>query len=163
MLPARIAIVSHVVGGMAMVKDPTQCFGKHIRRIHDSGKVNQDDILHQSPMLKCKVSDLDISRVISGSTMIDDLDRRIVVLIDGCRLSLSVPQFVKNESQILGDLRGCISSYELGFRGALCTDRLSARAISHDITSQTTSVSHCGTMLTQLVSVYCIYVTNQLM
>jgi len=146
-----------------MVEDPTQCFGKHIRKIHDSRKMNQDDILHQSPMLKCKVSDLDMSRTISGSTMIDDLDRRIVVLVNGCRLSLSVSQFVKNETQILGDLCGCIGSYEFGFRGALCTDRLSARAICHNTTSQTTSVSRCRTTLTQFVSVCCIHMSNQLM
>jgi len=156
MLPARIAIVSYEVGGMTMVEDTTQCFGKHIRRIHDSRKVNQDYILHQSPMLKCKVSDLNMSRAISGSTMIDNLDPGIVVLVDGWRLSLSAPQFMKNETQTLGDLRGWISSYEFSFRGALCTDRLSARAISHNTTGQTTSVSRCRTTLTQLVSVCCI-------
>jgi len=154
--------VSHEVGGVTMVEDPTQCFGKHIRWIYDSRKVNQDDVLHQSPMLKCKVSDFDMSRVISGSTIIANLDRGIVVFVDGCRLCLSVPQLVKNETQILGDFCGCISCYEFGFRGALCTDRLSARAISHDTTGQTTSVSHCRTTLMQLVSVCCIYVSNQL-
>ena len=87
-------------------------------------------------MLKCKLSDFDMSRAISGSTMIDDLDRGIVIFVDGCRLCLSVPQSVKNETQMFGDFRGCISSYEFGFRGALCTDRLSARAISHDTTGQ---------------------------
>jgi len=161
-LPARIAIVAHEVGGMAMVEDPTQCFGKHIRRIHDSRKMNQDDILHQSPMLECKVSDFDMSRAISRSTMIDNLDRRIIVFVDGCGLSLSVPQFVKNETQILGDFRGCISSNEFGFRGALCTNRLSARAISHNTTSKTSSISRCRTTLMQFVGVCCIYVSNQL-
>jgi len=86
MLPARIAIVSHKVGGMTMVEDQTQHLGKHIHWIHDSRKLNQDDILHQSPMLKCKVSDFDMSRAISGSTMIDDLDGGIVIFIEGCRL-----------------------------------------------------------------------------
>jgi len=147
---------------MTMVEDPTQRLGKHIRRIHDSRKVNQDDILHQSPMLKSKVSDFDMWRAISGSTMIDDLDGGIVIFIDGCRLSLSASQFGKNETQILGDFCGRISSYEFSFRGALCTDRLSARAIDHDTTGQTTSVSRCRTTLMQLVSVCCIYVSNQL-
>jgi len=45
---------------MTMVEDPTQRLGKHIRGVHDCGKVNQDDILHQSPMLTCKVSDFDM-------------------------------------------------------------------------------------------------------
>jgi len=135
-----------------MVEDPTQCFCKHVRGIHDSRKVNQDDILHKSPMLKCKISDFDMSRAISGSTMIDDLDRGIVVFVDGCRLCLSVPQFVKNETQIFGDFCSSISGYEFGFHGALCTDRLSARAICHDTTGHATSVSHCRTRLTQLVA-----------
>jgi len=98
-------------------------------------------------MLKCEVSDFNMSRAISGSTMIDDFDRGIVVFVDGCRLSLSVPQFVKNETQILGDFCGSISSYEFGFCGTLCTDRLSARAISYDTIGQTTSVFHCRTTL----------------
>ena len=143
----------HEVGGMKMVEDPTQRLGKHICMIHDSRKVNQDNVLHESPMLKRKVSDFDMSRTISGSTVIDDLDGGIVIFIDGCKLSLSVPQFVKNEMQTLGDFGSRISSYEFGFRGALCTDRLSARAIGHDTTGQTTSVSRCRTTLTQLVSV----------
>jgi len=50
-LPARIAIVPHEVGGMTMVENPTQGFRKHIRRIYDSRKVNQNDVLHKSPML----------------------------------------------------------------------------------------------------------------
>jgi len=73
-LPARIAVVPHEIGGMTMVEDPTQCLGKHIRGVHDSRKVNQDDILHESPMLKCKVSDFNMARAISGLTMIGDLD-----------------------------------------------------------------------------------------
>jgi len=37
--------MSHEVGGITMVEDPTQCFGKHIRGIHNSRKVNQNDLL----------------------------------------------------------------------------------------------------------------------
>jgi len=100
---------------MAMVENPTQGLCKHIRRIHNSRKVDQDDILHKSPMLKCKIPDFDMTRAISGSTVIDNLDRRIVVFIDGSRLRLSAPQFMKNESQIVGDFCGSISSNEFGF------------------------------------------------
>jgi len=161
MSPARIANVPHEVGGMTMVEDPTQCLGEHIHGIHDSGKVHQDDILHWSPMLKCKACDFDMSRVISRSTKIDDLDRGIVVFVDGCRLSLSAPQFVKNETQTLGDFRGCIGTCEFSCRGALHTDRLNARAMSHETTGQTTSVFRCRTTVMQLVSVCCICVSNQ--
>ena len=108
--------------GMTMVENPTQCFRKHVRRIHDSRKVNQDNVLHKLPMLKCKISDFDMSRAIGGSTVIGDLDRGIVVFVDGSGLSLRAPQFVKNELQMFGDFCGSISSYEFGFRGALCAD-----------------------------------------
>jgi len=121
-LPARIAIVPYEVGGMTMVENPTQGFRKHIRRIHNSKKVNQDDVLHKSPMPKCKISHFYMTRAISGSTVIDNLDCGIVVFVDGSGLSLSVPQFMKNESQIFGDFYGSISSYEFGFCGALGTD-----------------------------------------
>jgi len=103
-----------------------------------------------------------MTRAISGSTVIDNLDRRIVVFVDGSGLSLSVPQFVKNESQIFGDLWSSISSDEFVFHGALCTDGLRARVTGHDTTCQTSSVSRRRTMLTQFVSMCCINVSNQL-
>jgi len=48
-------MVPHEMGGMTMVECPTECFCDHVRRIHDSRKVNQNDVLHESPMLKCKM------------------------------------------------------------------------------------------------------------
>jgi len=135
--------VPHEVGGVTVVEYPTECFCEHIRRIHNSWKVDQDDVLHESPMLKCKISDFHMTRTIRGLTVIDNLDRGIILFVDGCRLSLSVTQFVKNESQLFGDFRGGIGCDEFGFRGALCTNRLCARTISHDTTGQTTSVP-CG-------------------
>jgi len=89
--------VPHEVGGVTVVEYPTKCFCEHVRRIHDSRKVNQNDVLHESPMLKCKIPDFHMTRAISGSTVVDNLDRGIVVFVDGCVLSLSVSQFVKNE------------------------------------------------------------------
>jgi len=154
--------VPHEVGGVTVVEYPTECFREHVRRIHDSRKVDQNDVLHESPMLKCKMSDFHMPRAISGSTVVDNLDRGVVVFIDGSRLSLSVPQLVKNESQIFGDFGRLIGCYELGFRGTLCTNGLCARMISHDATSQTTSVSCSQSTLTQLVSVSGIDVSNQL-
>jgi len=50
-LPARIAIVLHEVGGVTMVEDPTESLRKHIGWIHDSRKVNQNDVPHKAPML----------------------------------------------------------------------------------------------------------------
>ena len=124
---------------MTMVEYPTECFREHVRRIHDSRKVNQNDVLHESPMLKCKISDFHMTRAISGSTVVDNLDRGIVVFVDGCRLSLSVSQFVKNESQIVGDFCSGIGCDEFAFCGALRANRLCARTISHDTIGQTTS------------------------
>jgi len=66
--------VPHEVGGVTMVEHPTECFGECVRRIHDSRKVNQN-VLHESPMLKCKISDFHMTRAISRSTVIDNLDR----------------------------------------------------------------------------------------
>jgi len=140
--------VPHEVGGVTVVEYPTKCFCEHVRRIHDSWKVNQDDVVHESPMLKCKIFDFHMTRAISGSTVVDNLDRGIVVFVDGCRLSLSVTQFVKNESQIFGDFRSGIGCDEFGLCGALCTNGLCARTISHDATSQTTSVPRSRPTLT---------------
>jgi len=54
-----------------------------------------------------------MTRAISGLTVVDDLDRGIIVFVDGSRLSLSVPQLVKNELQIFGDFCGGIGCYVL--------------------------------------------------
>jgi len=75
-----------------------------------------------------------MTRAISGSTMVDDLDCRIVVFLDGGRLSLSVTQFMKNETQVFGDFGGSICRNEFGLRGALRTDGLCARTICHNST-----------------------------
>jgi len=72
-LPARIAIVPHEVGGMTMVENPTQSLCKHVRGVHNSRKVNQDNGLHWSPMLKCETPNLYMTRAISGLTVIDNL------------------------------------------------------------------------------------------
>jgi len=56
-LPARISIVTHEMGCALMVKNP----GEHVRRIHDSRKMNQDDVLNEAPVLKCKMPDFDVS------------------------------------------------------------------------------------------------------
>jgi len=103
-----------------------------------------------------------MTRTIRGSIVIDNLDRGIVVFVYGSRLSLSVRQFVKHESQVFGDLRGSICCYELGFRGALRTNGLCTRTISHDTTSQATSVPCSRPTLTQFVGVGCIDVSDQL-
>jgi len=133
---------------MTMVEYPTKGFREHVHRIHDSRKVNQNDVLHESPMLKCKISDFYTTRAISGSTVVDNLDRGIVVFVDGSRLSLSVPQLVKNESQMFGDFCGGIGCHEFSFRGTLSVHRLiCARTISHDTTGQTSSVSRSGSTL----------------
>jgi len=132
--------VPHEIGGVTVMEYPTKCFREHVRRIQDSRKVDQNDVLHKLPMLKCKIPDFGMTRAISGLTVIDNLDRGIVVFVDGRRLSLSVSQFVKNKSQVFGDFCGSIGRYEFGFCGALRTNGLCARTISHDTTGQTTSI-----------------------
>jgi len=126
--------VPHEVGGVTMVEDPSESLRKHIGWIHDSRKVNQHDVLYKAPMLKCKISDFHMTRAISGSTVIANLDRGIVVFLDGSRLSLSVTQFMKNETQVFGDFSGSICCNEFGFRGALRTNGLCAGSICHDST-----------------------------
>ena len=140
-------MVPHEVGGMTMAENPTQGLCKHVRGIHDSGEVDQDDILHKSPMLKCKISDFDMTRAISGSTVIDDLDRGIVVFADGSGPSLSVPQFMKNESQIFGDCCGSISSNEFGFCRALAQMDCVRERLATTPPAKS-SMSHCRTTLT---------------
>jgi len=102
-----------------------------------------------------------MTRAISGSTVIDNLDRGIVAFIYGSRLGLSVPQLVKNELQIFGDLGRRIGCYEFGFCGTLRTNGLCARTICHDTTGQTTSVPCSGSMLMQFISMSGINVRDQ--
>jgi len=128
---------------------------EHVHRIHNSRKVDQNDVLHESPMLKCKMSDFHMTRAISGSTVVDNLDRGVVVFTDGSRLSLSAPQLVKNEWQMFGDFGRRIGCCEFGFCGTLCTNGLRARTTCHDTTGQTAST------LTPFVGVSGIDVSDQ--
>jgi len=155
-------MVTHKIGGMTMVENPTQCFCEHVCGIHDSRKVHQNDVVHKPPMLQCKISDFYMTRAISGSTVLDNLDRQVVVFVDGSGLSLSVTQFMKNKSQTFGDFCGSICGYEFCFRGTLRTDMLCARTISHDTTGQATSTPCCRATLMQFVSVWRIDMSNQL-
>jgi len=68
-------MVPHEVGGVTVVEYPPECFREHVRRIHDSRKVNQNDVLHMLPVLKCKMPDFHMTRAICRSTVIDNLDR----------------------------------------------------------------------------------------
>ena len=114
---------------------PSQCFGKHVRRIDHSREVNQYDVPHKSPMLKCKISDFYMTRAISRSIVIDDLDRRVIVLIDRSGLRLGVAKFMKYEAEILCDLCSSIGGDEFCFGRALRTDGLSARSIRYNSSS----------------------------
>jgi len=91
--------------------------------------------------------------------VIENRDCRVVVFVDGSRLSLSVSRFMKNETQMLHDF--CCSVYGNKF-GALCTDRLCARVTSHNTTAQATSVARRRATLTQFIGVCCINMSNQL-
>ena len=132
---ARIAIVPHEIRSMPMMQYPSQCFGKHVRRIDYSREVNQYDVSHKSPMLKCKISDFYMTRAISWSVVIDDLDRRVIVLIDGSGLRLGVAKLMKDEAEILRDLCSSIGSDEFCFSRALRTDGLSARSVCYNSSS----------------------------
>jgi len=145
-----------------MVENPTQCFGEHIRWIYDSRKVNQYDVLHKSPVLKCKIPDFDMTGAISWPIVIDNLDHRVVVFVYGTRLSLSIPQLMKNETQILHDFCGSICGDKFGFCGTLCTDGLCWGTISHDTTGQTASIACPGSTVTQFIGMGYIHVSDQL-
>ena len=114
------------------MQHPSQCFGKHVRWIDDTREVNQYDVFHKSPMLKGKISDFYMTRAISRSIVIDDLDRRVIVLIDGSGLRLGVAKFMKYESEILRDLCSSIGSDEFCFGRTLRTDGLSVRSICYN-------------------------------
>ena len=117
------------------MQHPTQCFGKHVHWIDDTREVNQYDVLHKSPMLKCKISDFYMTRAISWSVVIDDLDRRVIVLIDGSGLRLGVAKLMKDEAEILRDLCSSVGSDEFRFSRALRTDRLSGRSACYNSSS----------------------------
>ena len=146
-LAARIAIVPHEVRSMSMMKDPSQCLSQHVRWIDYAGEMNHDNVLHEAPMLQCKISDFDVTRAIRRTIVIDNLDCGIVVLVNGCRLVLSVSQFVQNKTQIFGDLGGRIGCYQFCFSRALSTDRLSARTIGNNATCKAATIAGCRSTL----------------
>ena len=87
------------------MQNPAESFSKHISWIDHSWKMFHDNVAKKSPVLKCEKSDLDVARSFSGATVIDNLDRRIIIFVDRSGCALSVTQFMKDESEILGHLR----------------------------------------------------------
>jgi len=81
--------------------------------------MNEDDVLHEPPVLWCKMPDFNMTRAISWSIVVDDLDHQIVVLTNGSRLSLSMSCFMKNELKAFGCFHCSISCNQFHFSGTL--------------------------------------------
>ena len=58
---AWIAIMPHEVWSMSMMQDPTQCLSEHVGWVDDSREVYHDEVTEESPMLKRKIANLDVT------------------------------------------------------------------------------------------------------
>lgn len=80
--------------GMALVEHPPQSFGKPINRIDDSQDVVKENVLLFFPVLDSKELDVNMATSFRGDAVIDDVDSRLVVLVQNSGKVLRVSQLV---------------------------------------------------------------------
>ena len=140
-----------------MVKDPPKGLGQHIGRIDNAWDVMEDNIAECAPVLKAKITDLDVTRSISGATMIDNLDRRIVVFVDRCSRRLGETKLCKDKAEVFGDFGCRVGRNKFSLSGALGSNGLSFGAIGNCSASKTAGISTSGAALTKFIAMGSIH------
>jgi len=134
------------------VKDPAKGLGQNIRWIDNSRDVFEDNVANSTPMLEAKVTDLDVAGSVSGTTMIHNLDRGVVVLINGSGGGLSISQLSEDKAKVLGDLGCGVGCYQFSFSGALSGNRLGLGAVCNSTASKTAAIASGRSALTEFIA-----------
>ena len=108
-------VMPHDATGMALMKDPSQWFGKVIRGIDDTRDELHHNVPRVLPVLDGKVLDIDMTRALSGNTSVDHVDGGLVVTIQRCRFAWREPQLLHNGAEVARMFSSGDSSEELGF------------------------------------------------
>ena len=133
--------MSHHETGMAGMENPAKSFGEGIRRIDDAGEMAKDEIAKSMPLLKGKVTDVNMARSFGGPVVVDNLDGGIIVNPNWCGIRLSVPKVMKNRSKILDDFSNGGTGDEFRFSRTGGCERLCLGAISDDTSSKGTTIT----------------------
>ena len=90
--------MSHNAPCMPLVKDPAEGFGKIIGGVDNTRNELHDDGVVFFPILDGKMLYVNVSRTFGWLSSIDDLDSRLVVLVDRRRILLRKPKFCHDKA-----------------------------------------------------------------
>ena len=95
----------------------------------ETGHRECNSILSVGPILKGKMLDIYMARPFSRDTVVDCIDSRHVIFIEGSGAILWVANFQKDSKKVFSVLGSCNSSKKLSFRTGRSNSGLSFRAI----------------------------------
>ena len=134
--------------GMAVMEHPPQSFGEPISRIDDARDVVKDDVLLFLPVLDGKELDVDMTTAFGGDAVVDDVDGRLVVLMQNGGVVLSVTQLMQDGPKIEDSLCCRDRRDEFSFSGTCRSDTLCFTPVGNWTTGKGNVVaSGCNTRL----------------
>jgi len=107
-------MMAHGMSHMSMVHGGTKGLGGCIAWVDDTRDVVHLDDPMLSPLLYCKVFDIDVTGVGGGLLLFDHCNGSLVVNVDFCRVLLFKTKLLQDRLKILGKLGTSDCSNELG-------------------------------------------------
>jgi hypothetical protein len=95
---------------MTGVEYPAEGFSESVRRVDHTGDVGKEDITTVFPDLDGEHLDVNVTAAFSRDAMIDHVDGRCIVLVNGSRLELREAKLSEDGSKIENGLGGRYSS-----------------------------------------------------
>ena len=106
------ALVAHEESHMACMQHPSNGLSQGIRRVDDAWDVLEDNLAESTPLLESKVTDHNVAGLLCRAIVAHNLNRRIVVFPNSCRLLLIIFEISENVPEELGDFGTGIGSNE---------------------------------------------------
>ena len=121
--------MSHSSAAVSRVQDPAKSFRQVVTEVDDTWAVTQDDVALVAPFLDGEVLDLDMPSARSGTGFVDHGNGSLVVNEERGSTRPNGLELLEHETKVLGGLRACHGSIELGLSRAGSYNRLHATLV----------------------------------
>jgi hypothetical protein len=128
--------VAHKASGVTRMKDPADAFGEAVARVDDTLDVFQNNMASPFPVLNGKILNVNMAGAFSGTTGVDHLDCRFVVLIERSGAGLEKTELCEDGAEVFGHFGSGNGGNKLGFSRASGSDSLRFAAIGDDTTGK---------------------------
>lgn len=143
---------------MAVMKDPAQWFGEGVSWVDDTTDVGKENKALVFPALNSKLLNVNVTAAFSRDAVVDHVDSRHVVLVDGSGLGLGKPKFLKNGPEVEDSLTSRDSSDEFSFGATSGCDRLSLAPVGDSTSSETASIAGSGTPVAEIIGMSSVHI-----